>query len=259
MNGSSRLVSFLCLLPSAFVATAEEDRTTEQSADSQTLEHTVLDGHSSWRFFAAWRTPATVADGKYDLGGGYTIDPEGTRWIRESFTFPTAPPPPGWMATDFDDSGWARHIGPPFGGYGYGLGEQYQNRFRTLNVDLPSQLLCKGTNVLALELHRAALPARHLSDASQGWNPAVGKNAWGTCGVEDLRVTASVDRSLIANVGRVPDVQVWNCDTLLRPGVDVSHGDPLEPLRNVCMAAPRNGVSSGQIVVSDGASGSAQQ
>jgi len=130
------------------------------------------------------------------------------------------------------------------------LVKHYRQRFRTLSLELPAGLLRKGTNVLALEVHRAALPAAHMADASQGWNPAVGKNAWGTCGVESLSVTAPADSRLIANAGSVPEVQVWNCNTLLRPGVDFAAADPLEPLRPVRMATPRGGVSSGQVVVS---------
>lgn len=298
----------------------------------------VLSDRSFWRFHAAWRTPATLADGKYDLGGGYDVGESGTRWIRDSFTQPTPPPPPGWTAPEFDDSGWARHLGPPFAGFGYGtapevyllcgrirfgvgdparvsrlklkliyrggvlvylngkevarghmppgniepltlaadyppeasfasdgrplppvaenrepladLLDNYRARFRTLEVDLPAELLHKGTNVLAVEVHRAALPAAHMADASAGWNPAVGRHAWGTCGIESLSLVAPTGSRVIANPGKLPDLQVWNCDVLLRPGVDFPCGDPLEPLRAVRMATPRNGVSSAQVVVS---------
>jgi len=299
----------------------------------------VLGNGSFWRFHAAWRTPATAAGGEYDLGGGHVVrHPPGTRWIRDSFTEPTPPPPDGWTAPEFDDSGWPRHVGPPLAGFGYGreaevyllcgrlrfgvddpagaggltlrleyrggvvvylngtevargdvppgsiepltlardypkevffgptgdplasisdergppedLAEHYARRFRTLSVELPARLLRRGTNVLALEVHRAALPAAHTADADRGWNPSVGKHAWGTCGVQSISVTAPAEGRLVANLGTVPDVQVWSCSTLLRPGVDFRAGDPLEPLRPVRLATPRGGVSSGQVVVS---------
>ncbi len=328
-----RLLSFAAILVLCYAPAlgATESGQTEPDAI------VVLSDQSFWRFHAAWRTPATVADGKYDLGGGYSVGESGTRWIRDSFTRPTPPPPPDWTATDFDDSHWARHVGPPFAGYGYGkapevyllcgrlrfgvsdparagqlalkltyrggvvvylngeevarghmprakiepltlaadypqeasfgphgralppvaenrepradLLEHYRKRFRSLGVDLPADLLYKGTNVLAVEVHRAALPAAHMADANSGWNPAVGKNAWGTCGVESLLLTAPAGSRLVANTGAVPDLQIWNCNTLLRPGVDFQCGDPLEPLRPVRLAAPRGGVSSGQLVV----------
>jgi hypothetical protein len=316
----------------AFLATP-----TLVSAQPDTTE--LLNDQSFWRFHASWRTPATVINGTYDLGGGYTVpEPPGTRWIRDSFTLPTPPPADGWAQPDFDDARWPRHVGPPFSGYGYGktaevallcgrlrfgvtdaskagplrlrltyrggvvvylngtevarghmpsgtiepltlavdypvdvffgpdgaalksvsekrgpppnLATYYLKRFRTLSTALPQRLLRSGTNVLAVEIHRAALPARHMADASQGWNPSVGKNAWGTCGVHRLSLTATANNGLVANVGQLPDVQAWNCDTLLRPGVDVQCGDPLEPLRPIRLAAARNGVSSGQVVLS---------
>jgi hypothetical protein len=309
------------------------------SAPAQSDVVELLNDQSFWRFHAGWRTPATVADGKYDLGGGYEVtDPPGTRWIRDSFTEPTPPPAAGWREPEFDDSHWPRHLGAPFGGYGYDkssevyllcgrlrfgvadpgrarqvklnltyrggvvvylngtevarghmpsgqiepltlaldypvevffgpnggplpsvsekrgpsadLVKYYEKRFRSLSTVLPAKALRRGTNVLALELHRAALPAKHMSDANRGWNPSVGKNAWGTCGVKSLSLTAPADGRPTANVGAVPDFQIWNCNTLLRPGVDVRCGDPLEPLRPVRLAAPLGGVSSGQLVVS---------
>ncbi len=301
----------------------------EESSQPDAMQ--VLGDQSFWRFHAAWRTPATVAGGKYDLGGGYTVAESGTRWIRDSFTLPTPPPPDGWTATDFDDSTWARYVGPPFSGYGQGkaaevyllcgrirfgvadparvkqlelnltyrggavvylngsevarghlpsskiepltlaadypkdasfgpkgkplpsvsekrgpseeLVKHYRQRFRILSIELPARLLRKGTNVLALEVHRAALPAAHMADASGGWNPTVGKNAWGTCGVQSISLTTPVASRLIANAGAVPDVQVWNCNTLLRPGVDFQCADPLETLRPVRLATPLGVIS----------------
>jgi hypothetical protein len=299
----------------------------------------VLSDESFWRFHAAWRTPATVRDGKVDLGGGHPIPESGTRWILNSFTEPTPPAPAGWTAPDFDDSGWRRLSEPPFGGYGYGaaaeihivcararfgvtdparagpltlrmtyrggvvvyvngqetarghmpsgkvepltlardydreafvgpngaplpppgrgrqppdsLLKHYQKRFRDLRVDFPAGLLRRGTNVLALELHRAALPSR-LGPVMKGssWNPTVGRNVWGTCGLVGISLTAPSGAGLTANVGAVPPVQVWACDPLVRPGTDLRRADPLEPPRPVRLAAPRNGVSSGQVVVS---------
>ena len=311
----------------------------EKTPSTQPGVMELLNDQSPWRFHAGWRTPATVADGKYDLGGGYVVtNPPGTRWIRDSFTRPTPPPTADWMTVDFDDSSWPRHVGAPFAGYGYGkaaevyilcgrlrfgvrdparagqiklnvkyrggvvvylngtevarahlpsgkiepltlardyprdaffgpkgmplpsvsknrgppehLAKHYEKRFRTLSRILPTKALRKGTNILALELHRAALPAKHMSGANRGWNPTVGKDAWGTCGVESLFVTAPEGSPVIANVGAVPDPQIWNCDTLVRPGVDFQYGDPLEPLRPVRLAAAQGGVSSGQVVVS---------
>jgi hypothetical protein len=132
-----------------------------------------------------------------------------------------------------------------------GLAQHYQKRFRALNVDLPARLLCQGTNVLAFEVHRAALPAKLIPGASGAdWNPGVGKGVWGACGIENVLLSAPADSGVAANPGVAPDPQIWNCDMLLRVGSDVTSGDPLAPLRPVRMACPRNGVSSAQVVVS---------
>ncbi len=285
----------------------------------------VLSDESLWRYHASWRTPATVKDGKYDLGGGHPIPNPGTRWILNSFTEPTPPPEAGWAAPDFDDSRWPREAAPPVGGYGYenareialvcgrtrfgvsdpdavepltlrltyrggavvylngkeiargdlpagaitpetlardytaadmtdsegrplrgtsrgrlprgAEGADYEKRFRTLTATLPASLLRKGTNVLAVEVHRAALPA--------GTDPL-----WGTAGIVGISLTAPTGRGLTPNPGPQPPVLVWNADTLERVGKDVAQGDPLEPLRPVRLATPRKGVSSGQVVVS---------
>jgi hypothetical protein len=131
------------------------------------------------------------------------------------------------------------------------LQEAYRRRFRTLRVDLPAASLRQGTNVLALELHRAALPAE-LGAGTSGtsWNPSVAKNIWGTCGLEGVSLAVPPGREAALGAAPAPAVQVWTCDSLVRVGVDVESAGPLEPLRPARLAAPRNGVSSRQVVVS---------
>jgi hypothetical protein len=129
--------------------------------------------------------------------------------------------------------------------------DHYRKRFRALTVDLPPRLLRPGVNVLALELHRAAVPAALGAGASGAdWNPAVARNVWGTCGLESMSLMASAAGQPVANVGTVSGVHVWTCDPLLRAGEDVEGPVPLEPLRPVRLGAPRRGVSSQQVVVS---------
>ncbi|MFW6061775.1 MAG: glycoside hydrolase domain-containing protein [Planctomycetota bacterium] len=114
---------------------------------------------------------------------------------------------------------------------------EYAKRFRTLTADVPAELLREGTNVLAVEVHRAALPAET--------DPL-----WGTAGVVDIALAAPTGAGLTPNPAPQPDVLVWNAGPLERIGPDAKRGDPLEPLRPVRLATPRNGVSSGQVVVS---------
>jgi hypothetical protein len=132
-----------------------------------------------------------------------------------------------------------------------GRAEAYQKRFRHHTVELPPKLLRQGTNVLAIELHRSAIPAE-LDGGLGGaaWNPTVGKNVWGTCGLVNVVLTAPAGAAVAPNPAPMPEVLVWNCDPLLRPAIDVKRADPLESLRPIRLAAPRNGVSSSQVVVS---------
>jgi len=331
---------FAFLLGAIFFGAAAPMRAPcEAGAPPPEDQTTVAGKESFWRYHAAWRTPATVTDnGKVDLGGGYGYpEKPNVRWIRDSFSYPTPPPPAGWIEPDFDDSGWPRHVGAPLAGYGYGdatnvyllcgrlrfvverpekaepvklileyrggavvylngkevarahlpageltattlasdypkeaffdaagkplrsvsenrgpqpdLADRYHLRFRRLSVALPPSLLRKGTNVLAVRVHRAALPAAHQADAAKGWNPRSGKGAWGTCGVNQLAIYGPTASGLAASMDLIPEQQVWTCDSLLRPGVDFDHGDPLEPLRPIRLAAPQNGVASGQVAI----------
>lgn len=128
--------------------------------------------------------------------------------------------------------------------------EHYRKRFRTLEVELPRRLLREGTNVLAVDLHRAAIPMDLGPVVVEGWDPKVGKNVWGTVGLVGVRLTAPAANGVAPNTGRAPPLQVWTLDTLERAGKDVSWSDPFEPLRPVRLAAPQGGVTSGQVVVS---------
>jgi len=267
--------------------------TVAQSRRAQPDAMEVLSDQSFWRFHAAWRTPATVAHGEYDLGGGYVVtDPPGTRWIRDSFSKPTPPPPPGWTATDFDDSTWARHLGPPLPGFGYGQAPEVYllcGRVRFGVTDparaghLKLSLTYRGGVLVHLngkEVARGDMPSgkiepltlavdypqeasfdsdgRPLPPVSEKRQPPVSEKRQPPADLLEhyrkrlrtLQLDLPADGSVIANAGSIPDSQIWNCNTLLRPGVDFHCGDPLEPLRPVRMATPQGGVSSGQVVVS---------
>jgi len=123
------------------------------------------------------------------------------------------------------------------------VADRYKARIRKLEAAIPSGLLRKGTNVLAVRLHRTAIPAdvRRLRRFRETWN---------TAGLVGLRLTAAGGSAVVANVGEASGAQVWNADPLVRVGVDVNSADPFEPLRPVELLAPRNGMASGQVVVS---------
>jgi hypothetical protein len=120
-----------------------------------------------------------------------------------------------------------------------GADAEYLKRVRELSVELPPERLTKGPNVLAIELHRTAVP-----DDKQG-----GKNAWATVGMVSLAVMVPQECG-VRPAGPASGVHVWNADALTRPGIDEAYGDPLEPLRPITMIGPRRAILSGQVVVS---------
>ena len=112
--------------------------------------------------------------------------------------------------------------------------ERMPLRLRRLkDVIVPSSVLRKGINVLALEIHRAPHHRRAVN--------------WGTCGPVkvDLRAAGGAE----PNVSRPSGVQVWNCNwkTIITP---LDYGDPAEPLRPIEIVGARNGIFTGRIVVS---------
>ncbi len=118
--------------------------------------------------------------------------------------------------------------------------EVYPLRVRRLEkLPIPADLLQKGTNVLAVEIHAAPYP-----EAFQKAIPD-----WSTCGLVELHLKAEHTRGLVPNVVRPTGVQVWNTSTAEQV-FDTCWGDPHEPLKPLSLAGPRNGVCSARVVVS---------
>ena len=118
-------------------------------------------------------------------------------------------------------------------------------RERTLGpVTLPTRLLRKGTNVLAVSVHRAAYsPAAHLCFTPVGLGT---RSAWIPIDLSAVKLVAT-GRGVVPNVARPKGFQVWNHDRNDRVTVG-DYGDPAEPLRPVRIAAARNGAWCGQVV-----------
>jgi len=122
------------------------------------------------------------------------------------------------------------------------LVKRYESRIRKLTVRIPANLLRKGVNVLALELHRSPVP--------EGV-PAIGRGSWDTTGLVGVELTSANPNSVRANTKAPACVQIWSAGVMLRIGKDVHRGDPFEPsISKVRLHAPRNGVACGQVVVS---------
>ena len=111
---------------------------------------------------------------------------------------------------------------------------------------LPVKLLRKGTNVLAVEIHRA-----DPHPAAAPWLRRYTRAAWGPLAITGLRLAAAGD-GVTPNCRRPSGVQVFNQDRNDRLS-PTDYGDPNEPLRPITLVAARNGVFSGKVVVSSGA------
>jgi hypothetical protein len=129
-------------------------------------------------------------------------------------------------------------------------------RARTLaNVAIPSKLLRKGVNVLAIEIVRS--PYHKILDEkkNQGGDKKELANrncpyelTWNTCELRRVQLTAAAAAGLAPNASRPRQLQVWNGD-LLAADYTSDFGDQCEPLRPVDLKGPGNGYISGKFVI----------
>jgi hypothetical protein len=125
-------------------------------------------------------------------------------------------------------------------------GKSLELRVRRLEVAVDAKLLSRGTNVLAVAIHRAPFLERVYKKTYYRGRG----NLWATCGLVALEVRA--DSGVKANVGRPDGVQVWTASTAERI-FSQSHADALEGTGTLEIAGTRNGTFCGQVVVSSGA------
>ncbi|OPX24535.1 MAG: hypothetical protein B1H04_01855 [Planctomycetales bacterium 4484_123] len=149
-------------------------------------------------------------------------------------------------AQDYPDEAYLRPDGYLLRWVGFGDPEKYRDRFalrqRRLEVKVPASALRRGTNVLAVELHRA--PISELFYTSK-FKEAGRYFMWDTVALEVLELTG---RGAVPNVARPGGWQIWNHPTYLSVH-NADYGDPNEPLRPICIAGTRNGSFSGKVVV----------
>jgi len=138
--------------------------------------------------------------------------------------------------------------------------ERYRSRVRHLDVKVPASVLCKGVNVLAIELHRAPAAVEMFTagwpkpkDLGAGGSRGMQwfyQLAWNRCEFEELRLTASGAADAVApNVAPPKGLRIWN-HRVDQP-FDVSwYGDPNETIKPIRLQGLKNGVYSGQIVAS---------
>ena len=136
------------------------------------------------------------------------------------------------------------HIGQRIGKGEKNLSARVAKRRRDIApVSLSAAPLRKGTNVLAVELHRSAF--RPVAEALYK-NRRLARGQWPHIGLWELHLRAA--GAATPNVARPDGVQVWNQDVHRVFGIR-EYGDPHEPLRPVRLVGARNGVYSGQVVV----------
>ena len=134
----------------------------------------------------------------------------------------------------------------------------YKSRFRRLDVKIPSALLRKRVNVLALEIHRSPADPALFTATWPKFKPPAGWLqwsyclAWNRCEIEDVKLTAAAATdALVPNVAAPKGIQVWNRRPDQPLGPDWQwYGDANEQAGPIRLRGVRNGVYSGQLVVS---------
>ncbi len=135
------------------------------------------------------------------------------------------------------------------------LVEQHKQRYelrlrRLMDVRLPISLLRKGTNVLALEIHRAPHHPIVLTYGKTSRKPEKPRmKPWMTAGFLEAKLIAKGDKGIVPNVHRPEGLQVWNA-TPVQPIFDVDYGDPNEKLGPIRVVGTPGGTFWGQVVVS---------
>jgi len=141
---------------------------------------------------------------------------------------------------------------------------RFQKRIRQVTLNVPGKILTKGGNVLAVELHRAAITGPFRKGYACAWAPM---------GIRDIKLTATAGGIPYAKA--LAGTRVWSaqqvdqvCDTPVpakkiagnwsRPGgyrdqarQGLSSGNPFDPVVPVKILVPRNGIGNGQTILSD--------
>jgi len=130
--------------------------------------------------------------------------------------------------------------------------KRFGRRYRRLgNVVIPSSMLRKGLNVLALQLFRAPVHEKATVVPRRGYG-GMGRTygLWAYVGLTDLSLASSTGRGIRPNLGRhMPGVRVWNVAPFDTLRLD-SFGDPGSSPAPVRIDAVRGGAHSGRFVVS---------
>jgi len=138
--------------------------------------------------------------------------------------------------------------------------DRYKLRNRHITVDVPSNLLKKGVNVLALDIHRAPAAEVFYIGKVMARRPLfkeghLKKHAWWSrCGLVSLNFTGEKTEGIIPNAGhtgRPQGFQVWTQPSFASVS-SLSYSSPEEGLLPLPLCGAKNGVYSGQIIAGSG-------
>jgi len=141
---------------------------------------------------------------------------------------------------------------------------RYEKRIRILSLDVPSRVLVKGRNVLAIALHRSALAG------------PLENSGWSHMGFREARLISASGAGVIPYAEAIKGTHVWSANSVDQvsetlapnslihrswfwtlywgrgmPVKGVEQGNPFDPVLPIKVTMPRNGVGSGQTVLSD--------
>ena len=146
------------------------------------------------------------------------------------------------------------------------LRDRYEARIRKVTLSVPRKLLVKGANVLALQVHRAPVcgPVRD-------W-----RRPWGHLGIRTMKMISSDGAGVVSYTEALKGTRVWNAQALeqvaekrvprsripgsfgrgaqgnvAQPISGFPAGNPFDPIVPIRFLVPRNGMGSGQVVLSD--------
>ena len=141
---------------------------------------------------------------------------------------------------------------------------RYDKRIRTITIAVPSRVLVRGCNVLAIAIHRSPLAG------------PLERSGWSHLGFREARLASARGDGVIAYADATRGTHVWSAnavdevteapsqESLIHrswfwtlywgrgmPVRGVRQGNPFDPVLPVKITMPRNGVGSGQAVLSD--------
>jgi hypothetical protein len=194
-------------------------------------------------------SPAAANGLKLSLAyrGGVVVYVNGKELARGHLTKEGALKPEA-LAEDYPPEAFVKADGKPLRaefGEPKGNPDRMQKRIRRLEgMTIPAEMLRKGTNVLAVELHRAPYSGPGLEMEGLG-----NRSVWSTCGLISLDLRAAGGAT--GSISRPAGIQVW-VPSAIRRSSPWDWADPLDGPQTLAISGCRNGAFDGKVLVSSG-------